>query len=78
MRNPQHVSLEKGVKEYSVCCNMDDDVDDENESVEALKSILDKFKKAVEKFDVLLQKCSLKCKHCEFEAKDTNGLRIHI
>ena len=26
----------------------------------------------------VLTKCSLKCKKCEFEAKDTNGLSMHI
>ena len=47
-------------------------------NVKELILILERFKEAVAKFDVLLQKCSLKCKECDFEAKDTNGLVMHM
>ena len=65
----------------------DDDSDNESEvdvsdtaqeNVKELIPILERFKEAVAKFDVLLQKCSLKCKECDFEAKDTNGLVMHM
>ena len=56
----------------------DEEDEEEYENVYALKPILNKFKEAVEKFDTMLQKCSLKCKHCEFEAKDQNGLGMHM
>ena len=52
--------------------------DTDQENVKELIPILEWFKEAVAKFDVLLQKCSLKCKECEFEAKDTNGLVMHM
>ena len=57
----------------------DDEEDSEHEieSIEDIKPMLNKFKKAVENFEELLQKCSLKCKECEFEAKDVNGLNMH-
>ena len=54
------------------------DDDTENEGAQVLIPILEKFKEAVDKFDVLLQRCSLKCKNCEFEAKDQNGLGMHM
>ena len=50
----------------------------DKESVNVLIPVLEKFKEAVEKFDDLLQKCSLKCKQCDFEAKDKNGLGMHM
>ena len=65
----------------------DDDSDNESEvdvlgidqeNVKELIPILERFKEAVAKLDVLLQKCSLKCKECDFEAKDTNGLVMHM
>ena len=34
-------------------------------------------KKAEGNFEDLLGKYSLKCKDCEFEAKDINGLTMH-
>ena len=39
--------------------------------------MLEKVKKAVEKCDTLLDQCSFKCKICDFEAKDRNGLVMH-
>ena len=57
----------------------DDEIDVmENISVEDIRPILEKFKKSVENFEAILEKCSVKCKHCEFEAKDSNGLNMHI
>ena len=50
----------------------------DKESVNALIPVLEKVKAALEKFDDLLQKCSLKCKQCDFEAKDKNGLVMHM
>ena len=61
------------------------DDDDDNDMLgndginfEDMKPALEKFKQAVEKFEELLGKHSLKCKKCEFEAKDLNGLTMHI
>ena len=61
----------------------DDDGDDDVDGVEAvdiekIKPVLDNFKKAVDNFEELLGKYSLKCKNCEFEAKDLNGLTMHM
>ena len=44
---------------------------------EKIKPLLEKFRKAVDNFEELLGKYSLKCKKCEFEAKDFNGLTMH-
>ena len=46
--------------------------------VEKIKPLMEKFKKAVDNFEELLGKYSLKCKNCEFEAKDFNGLTMHM
>ena len=63
------------------------DSDGENDEVDIgvngmdlnkIKPVLEKFKKAVDNFEELLDKYSLKCKECEFEAKDANGLSMHI
>ena len=70
----------------------DDDDDDESDDeylsdqfwiegvldIEKIKPVLDNFKKAVDNFEELLSKYSLKCKNCEFEAKDLNGLTMHM
>ena len=56
----------------------DEDKDKDEGYVKDLIPILEKFKVAVEKFDVLLQKWGLKCKQCDFEAKDANGLVMHV
>ena len=50
----------------------------ENICVEDIRPVLEKFKKTVENFEVILQKCSVKCKQCDFEAKDSNGLNMHV
>ena len=50
-------------------------IDDVN--IESIKPVLEKFKEAVENFEQLLGKYSLKCKYCEFEARDLNGLTMH-
>ena len=44
--------------------------------VEKIKPLLEKFKKLVDNFEKLLGRCSLKCKLCEFEAKDFTGLTM--
>ena len=67
-----------GRAKYQLCYDADDIADEDESDSDALKPILNKFKEAVEKFDTMLQKCSLKCKHCEFEAKDQNGLGMHM
>ena len=59
-------------------CDDDEESESEIETIEDIKPILDKFKKAVENFEELLQICSLKCKQCDFEAKDVNGLNMHV
>ena len=60
----------------------DDDDDttsnDEGINFEEIKPALEKFKQAVENFEQLLGKHSLKCKSCEFEARDLNGLTMHM
>ena len=56
----------------------DEASDDSKESVKDLIPIIDKFREAIDKFDSLLQECNLKCKQCEFEAKDSNGLIMHM
>ena len=56
----------------------DSEEDEDEESVENLKPVLKKIQEAVEKFDVLLKKCSLRCDQCEFEAKNQNGLNMHV
>ena len=47
-------------------------------NLEDMKPALEKFKQAVDNFEELLGNHSLKCKKCEFEAKDLNGLNMHI
>ena len=47
-------------------------------NLEKIKPVLDKFKQAVDNFELLLNKYSLKCNNCEFEAKDMNGLTMHM
>ena len=56
----------------------DSEEDEDEESVEDLKPMLKKIQEAVEKFDVLLKKCSLRCDQCDFEAKNQNGLNMHV
>ena len=57
----------------------EEDEDDEDEvTVEDLRPILTKVQEAVEKFDGMLKKCSLRCNQCEFEAKNQNGLNMHV
>lgn len=52
--------------------------DDDEISGDALKPIIEKVNKALERFDSLLQKSVLKCKVCDFEAKNKNGLNMHL
>ena len=66
-------------------CESEEDSDDEDEKIEIndanikkIKPVLEKFRKAVDDFEELLGKYSLKCKDCDFEAKDANGLRMHL
>ena len=40
--------------------------------------MLKKIQEAVDKFEVMLKKCSLKCDDCDFEARNQNGLTMHI
>ena len=59
----------------------DSDADDDDEiSVDTLQPQLEKLKEAVEKFDTLLkkEKNNLKCKQCEFEARNQNGMTMHV
>ena len=56
----------------------DDQIEIGNVNLEHIKPVLDKFKEAVENFEKLLGQYSLKCKDCEFEGKDLNGLTMHI
>ena len=62
----------------------DDDAEDSDDKIslggidiDKINPVLENFKKAVENFEQLLEKYSLKCKVCEFEAKDVNGLTMH-
>ena len=54
------------------------DDEEEDESLEELKPVLKKIQEAVDKFEVMLKKCSLKCDDCDFEARNQNGLSMHI
>ena len=56
----------------------DDDISVEGINLDKIKPVLEKFKQAVENFEEMLGKYSLKCKSCEFEAKDLNGLSMHM
>ena len=56
----------------------DDDHDSEEISVEDLKPVIERVQVAIETFDNLIKKSSLICKDCEFEAKNVNGLNMHI
>ena len=58
----------------------DDDVAVVNDDIdfEEIKPALEKFKQADDNFEQLLGKHNLKCKQCEFEAKDMNGLNMHM
>ena len=47
-------------------------------SVDKLMPILEKVQEAVEKFDLLLKKNSLICKEFDFEARNQNGLNMHV
>ena len=66
--------------------NEDSDDDDsvgenfanEGVDVQKIRPLLEKFKQAVDNFEELLGKHSLKCKDCEFEGKDFNGLKMHM
>ena len=65
-------------------CETDDDSDEDVNidingiDLNKIKPVLEKFKKSVENFEELMGKLSLKCKQCEFEAKDMNGLTMHM
>ena len=67
-------------------CEDDDEDESENannseedeESVEDLKPMLKNIQEAVEMFDLLLKKCSLRCEECDFEARNQNGLNMHV
>ena len=57
---------------------VDNDMEEDEESIKELKPVLKKIQEAVDKFEVMLKKCSLKCDHYEFEARNTNGLTMHM
>ena len=67
-------------------CDSDDDSDEGEDNMignvgnnfEEIKPLLEQFKQAVDNFEQLLEKYSLKCKECEFEARDFNGLTMHV
>ena len=57
----------------------EDEIDKEDEvTVEDLRPILTKVQEAVENFYGMLKKCSLRCNQCECEAKNQNGLNMHV
>ena len=58
----------------------DDNESDVKNKPDNLKPSLDKVKQSIEKVSALLEKVCpiLKCNNCEFEAKDKNGLNMHI
>ena len=77
--------------QHVVSRDIDDESDEDSEDgdsdeslnlhdidLENIKPVLEKFKQAVDNFELLLNKYSLKCKNCEFEAKDMNGLTMHM
>ena len=72
----KHVNT--GEEECENVEDSDDDDDDINVEGIKIKPVLEKFKQAVENFEEMLGKYSLKCKSCEFEAKDLNGLSMHM
>ena len=53
---------------------------DDEDNVKTLKPSLEKVKKSLEKVAVLLQQVpqNFKCQQCDFEAKNQNGLNMHI
>ena len=55
----------------------DNDSDCSDVDMKKLNPVLEKVKKTVKKYDTLGEQCSFKCKICDFEAKDRNGLFIH-
>ena len=57
----------------------DDSSSDDEETVKSLQPTLDKVKNSIEKVNALLrQVCpTYKCDHCDFEAKNQNGLNMH-
>ena len=62
--------------------NTDDEEDEESEdeeNAEELKQKLEEVRKSVEKVAVLLGQVNpiFKCQHCDFEAKNQNGLNMH-
>ena len=58
----------------------DDDDDESEKPIEELKPSIEKVKEALEKVNLLLKKVSpkLKCDVCDFEAKNENGLTMHV
>ena len=58
--------------------NDDEMLGNDRINIEEIKPALEKCKQAVENFEQMLEQYSLKCKQCEFEAKDFNGLTMHI
>ena len=76
----RHKDSESGESDES---DEDDDEDEEDENeqdVDNLKPSLEKVKKSLEKVAVLLQQVvpNFKCQHCDFEAKNQNGLNMHV
>ena len=54
----------------------DEDGEDSDSSIIDLgkvRPVLEKVRQSVEKCDILMDQCSVKCKFCEFLAKDKNG-----
>ena len=58
----------------------DEESENENEPDVQLKPSLEKVKKSLEKVAVLLQQVvpNFKCQKCDFEAKNQNGLNMHV
>ena len=67
-------------------CDSDDDSEDGDDNMigdvgnnfDEIKPVLEQFEQDVDNFEQLLEKYSPKCKECEFEARDFNGLTVHV
>ena len=55
-----------------------DDDEEETSTADTLKPVLEKVQDALDKFEIVMQKNSLKCDQCDFEAKNKNGLTMHL
>ena len=72
----QHDESDKDVKEEVSGENVDEDTESVN--AEVLKPMLETVQKALDKFENVLKKNSLKCDECDFEARNKNGLMMHL